>query len=389
MQRLLDAGNGVALVGEHTCRRARGFRRFEAGPRFGERGRRVGERALRVGTGGRLAVAGFLGRVLGALARIERVVQGEPVVALVDGLVGAAQRVLGGGELVVRVEVGAGRFGRVDRALGLLDLFLRRFTARGGRREDRGEGCQRRRAGAQTRETSRAHPFKYTCRCSTMKELSVGDRPREKLLRHGAAALGDNELVALVLGQGSRGADALQVANRLLAAHGGAHGLARSTVDELTRSAGIGPARAAQIVAAVELGRRTLARAPHARQRLANPREAAAYLLPQYGARPVEQFGLVLLDSKHRVLQTRVLSSGTLNTSIVEPREVFREAAIGSAAAIVVFHNHPSGDPTPSPEDVELTRRLAAAGVLMGIDLLDHLVLGDVRYYSFKEMGHL
>jgi DNA repair protein RadC len=97
----------------------------------------------------------------------------------------------------------------------------------------------------------------------------------------------------------------------------------------------------------------------------------------------------VLLDSKHRVTQTRVLVSGTLNTSIVEPREVFREAALGSAAAIVVFHNHPSGDPTPSPEDVELTRRLAAAGVLMGIDLVDHLVLGDVRYYSFKEMGQL
>jgi DNA repair protein RadC len=222
-----------------------------------------------------------------------------------------------------------------------------------------------------------------------MKELSLDDRPREKLLRHGAAALGDNELVALVLGQGSRSGDALQQANRLLAAHGGVHGLARCTADELTRVAGMGRARAAQIVAAVELGRRTLVRAPHARVRLANPRDAAAYLLPRFGARPVEQFGLVLLDSKHRVTQTRVIVSGTLNTSIVEPREVFREAALGSAAAIVVFHNHPSGDPNPSPDDVELTRRLAAAGALMGIDLVDHLVLGDVRYYSFKEMGQL
>jgi DNA repair protein RadC len=222
-----------------------------------------------------------------------------------------------------------------------------------------------------------------------MKELSIDDRPREKLLRHGAAALGDNELVALVLGQGSRQGGALDVANALLAAHGGVHGLARCTADELTRVAGIGRARAAQIVAAVELGRRTLVRAPQARLRLANPRDAAAYLLPRFGARPVEQFGLVLLDSKHRVTQTRVLVSGTLNTSIVEPREVFREAALGSAAAIVVFHNHPSGDPSPSPEDVELTRRLAAAGALMGIDLVDHLVLGDVRYYSFKEAGQL
>ena len=222
-----------------------------------------------------------------------------------------------------------------------------------------------------------------------MKELSLDDRPREKLLRHGAAALGDNELLALVIGQGSRTGDALQLANALLARHGGVHGLARCSADELTRVAGVGRARAAQVVAAVELGRRTLVRSPHARLRLGNPREAAAFLLPRYGARPVEQFGLVLLDSKHRVMQTRVLVSGTLNTSIVEPREVFREAALGSAAAIVVFHNHPSGDPTPSPEDVELTRRLAAAGALMGIDLVDHLVLGDVRYYSFKEMGQL
>jgi DNA repair protein RadC len=222
-----------------------------------------------------------------------------------------------------------------------------------------------------------------------MKELSVDDRPREKLLRHGAASLGDNELVALVIGQGSRQRGALSVANDLLTAHGGVHGLARCIPDELARVAGVGRARAAQIVAAVELGRRTLARAPQARLRLANPRDAAAYLLPRFGARPVEQFGLVLLDSKHRVTRTTVLVSGTLNTSIVEPREVFREAALGSAAAIVVFHNHPSGDPAPSPEDVELTRRLAAAGELMGIDLVDHLVLGDVRYYSFKEMGQL
>jgi DNA repair protein RadC len=222
-----------------------------------------------------------------------------------------------------------------------------------------------------------------------MKELSLDDRPREKLLRHGAASLGDNELLALVVGQGSRNGDALQLANALLARHGGVHGLARCSADELTGVAGVGRARAAQVVAAVELGRRTLVRSPTARLRLGNPREAAAFLLPRFGARPVEQFGLVLLDSKHRVTQTRVLVSGTLNTSIVEPREVFREAALGSAAAIVVFHNHPSGDPTPSPEDVELTRRLAAAGALMGIDLVDHLVLGDVRYYSFKEMGQL
>ena len=174
-----------------------------------------------------------------------------------------------------------------------------------------------------------------------MKELSASDRPREKLLRHGVAALGDNELIALVLGSGGRRAGALALANELLATRGGLHGLVRSTCDELARVAGIGRARAAQIVAALELGRRTLAHAPSARVQIRSPREAASYLMPAFGSRPVEQFGVVLLDTKHRVIRTAVLAVGTLNTTIVEPRDVFREAAVGRAAAIVVFHNHP------------------------------------------------
>jgi len=222
-----------------------------------------------------------------------------------------------------------------------------------------------------------------------MKELSPDDRPREKLLCHGAAALGDNELVALVIGNGSRRGSALAVANDVLAAHGGLHGLTRCTCDDLVRVVGIGRARAAQVVAAVELGRRTLARGPSARVRIGGPQDAAAFLMPRFGGRGVEQLGIVLLDTKHRVLRTAVLAIGTLNSSAVQPREVFREAAIGGAAAIVVFHNHPSGDPTPSPDDRELTRRLVAAGRLMGIDVIDHLVLGDTRYWSFKESRDL
>jgi len=222
-----------------------------------------------------------------------------------------------------------------------------------------------------------------------MKDLSPGDRPREKLRRHGAAALGDNELVALVLGSGCAGAGSLAVANALLAARGGLHGLLRSTGDDLARVAGVGAAKAAQLLAALELGRRTLAHAPGARVRLRSPRDAAAYLMPAFGSRPVEQFGVVLLDTKHRVLRTTVVAVGTLNATVVEPRDVYREAMLGAAAAVVVFHNHPSGDPSPSPDDVELTRRLAAAGALIGIDLVDHIVLGDARYCSFKELGNL
>jgi DNA repair protein RadC len=222
-----------------------------------------------------------------------------------------------------------------------------------------------------------------------MGKLSPDDRPREKLARHGATALGDNELLAAILGSGCRRTDALAIANELLAMRGGVHGLVRSTCDDLARVAGIGRAKSAQVLAAVELGRRTLAHAPSARVQLRTPREAAAYLLPQFGSRPVEQFGLVLLDTKHRVLRATVLAVGSLNATGVQPREVFREAALGAAAFVVMFHNHPSGDPSPSPDDVELTRRLVAAGVVMGIEVVDHIILGDVRYWSFKEMGQL
>jgi len=216
-----------------------------------------------------------------------------------------------------------------------------------------------------------------------MKNLSPDDRPREKLRSHGAAALGDNELVALVIGHGSRGGDALTMANALLAAHGGLHGLTRCTVDDCRRIPGIGAARASQIVAAVELGRRALARAA-ARLQIRNAADAAAYLMPRFAGREVEQFGVVLLDMKHRVIRTATLATGTLNSTVVEPRDVYRPAVAAGAAAIVAFHNHPSGDPTPSPEDVDLTRRLAAAGMLIGIDLVDHLILGDRRYWSFN-----
>jgi DNA repair protein RadC len=222
-----------------------------------------------------------------------------------------------------------------------------------------------------------------------MKAVAEHDRPREKLARVGAGALGDNELVALVLGQGQPRTSVLDVANTVLTAAGGVAGLARSTHDDLTRIRGIGAARAAQVLAAVELGRRSVVQAARDRAQMASPRTVAEYLMPQYGNRNVEQFGVLLLDTKHRVLRSTVLSVGTLDASIVHPREVFREAVAGGAAAIVLFHNHPSGDPEPSREDTRLTERLIAAGVLMGIDVLDHVILGDARYFSYREKGTL
>jgi DNA repair protein RadC len=222
-----------------------------------------------------------------------------------------------------------------------------------------------------------------------MRRLQPDDRPREKLLRLGATALGDNELVALLVGVGTRRADALAIATDLLAAHGGLHGLARAGADQLMHEPGFGAARAARVIAALELGRRTFAHPPGARVQIRGPRDAAAYLLPRFGSTEVERCGVLMLDAKHRVFRTCVLTVGTNNAAVLEPRDVFREAARSSATAIVVFHTHPSGDPTPSPDDVALTRRLRAAGVLLGIDVVDHLVLGDMTYVSFKESRQL
>ncbi|MFO7695261.1 MAG: DNA repair protein RadC [Vicinamibacterales bacterium] len=222
-----------------------------------------------------------------------------------------------------------------------------------------------------------------------MTQPSSRDRPREKLGRLGVGALGDSELLALVLGSGTRRAGALALAALVLEHAGGLHGLPACTGDELRRIPGVGAARAAQVLASVELGRRTLLRQPADRPQLLTPGEVATHLLPEFGARPVEQFGIVLLDTKHRLIRTSVLTVGTLDRSVVHPREVFREAASARAAGIVLFHNHPSGDPTPSADDVSLTRRLVAAGELMGIDVLDHLVLTATRYVSLREIGRL
>ena len=222
-----------------------------------------------------------------------------------------------------------------------------------------------------------------------MKDVAPADRPREKLDRLGPAALGDNELLAIVLGNGCRGATSLDVANEILVTLGGLHGTVRAGTAALARVPGIGLARARQVVAALELGRRSLGPAPAARLLMRTPRDVAGLLLPVYGARPVEHFGVVLLDTRHRVLRTSVLAVGGLNSTVVQPREVFREAALGSAAALVAFHNHPSGDPSPSPDDVELTRRLVSAGSIIGVEVVDHIILGDARYCSLREMGQL
>ena len=217
---------------------------------------------------------------------------------------------------------------------------------------------------------------------------STSERPREKLERLGLVAMTDAELVAIVLGHGMAGWSAHQLAHLLLEQAAGIHGVTRMTRDQLCQMPGIGTAQASRVLASVELGRRTLTQRPTERPQFLTPRIAAGHLLPKYGAHPVERFGVVLLDTKHRLLRTHIVTEGTIDSSLAHPREVFRVAVGGGAACVMVFHNHPSGDPTPSRADHALTHRLVRAGAIVGVPLVDHLVLADGVYWSFQE-NHL
>lgn len=234
-------------------------------------------------------------------------------------------------------------------------------------------------------EHERAHHAAASAPRRALRGVAPGDRPREKLLGRGAAALADHELVAVVLGAGVHRRDVLTVAAQVVGASGGLAGLATSAPERLMREPGVGPTRAARLLAALELGRRALAPRVASRARVATPAAVAAYLAPDHSRHREERFGVLPLDTKHRVVRAVPISQGTLDASLVHPREVFRAAAEHSAAAIVLFHNHPSGDPSPSVDDVQLTRRLVDAGELMGIAVVDHVVLGDGCWHSLRE----
>ena len=217
-----------------------------------------------------------------------------------------------------------------------------------------------------------------------MRGLAAQDRPREKLARAGAGSLGDNELIAVLLGTGMRSRDALAVAQDVLVAARNAGGLTRLGVDELVRVPGVGASRAARVLAAVEIGRRTVMQEAGERPQLSTPEAVGRYLLPLFGGHREERFGVVMLDAKNRLIRAELISVGTVSASLAHPREVFRAATVASASSIAVFHNHPSGDPRPSDDDVTLTRQLVGAGDVMGIQLVDHIILGDGRWFSFR-----
>lgn len=198
-------------------------------------------------------------------------------------------------------------------------------------------------------------------------------------------ALRDDEALALVLRTGRAGENVLALAQRLIDEAGGLRGLAALEATELERIPGIGPARAATVLAAIEIGRRAQRPRLWLGEPLASPVEAATHFRARTALRLREEFHVVLLDTKHRVIGHRVVSVGTLQASLVHPREVFRPAIQLGAASILAGHNHPSGDPTPSDEDRAVTQRLEEVGVWVGIPLVDHLVLGDQSFWSFAE----
>jgi DNA repair protein RadC len=211
--------------------------------------------------------------------------------------------------------------------------------------------------------------------------------PRERLDAVGAEVLSDAELVALLLRTGARGESAERVGAGLLALHGGLAGLARAGAAELRRAPGVGPAKSATLQAALELGRRLAGRRLAPGDAIRSPADVHRHFHPRLRDAPCERFLVLLLDGRHRVVREVQTSQGTLTASLVHPREVFRPALREAAAAVVLVHNHPSGDPTPSREDREITERLVRAGDLLGIPVLDHVVVAEQGYVSLREEG--
>jgi DNA repair protein RadC len=213
----------------------------------------------------------------------------------------------------------------------------------------------------------------------------MADRPRERLDALGPEALSDAELLALVLRTGGRGGDAQVLAQRLLSAHGGLAGVARAAPADLVETAGVGPAKRGALVAAVEIGRRLAAGRLDAGAPIRGPADVFHHFHPRLRHAAQERFFVVLLDGRHRLIRHELVSVGTLTASLVHPREVFSPALRASAAAVILVHNHPSGDPTPSREDRDITDRLARAGEILGIPVLDHVVVAERGYSSLRE----
>ncbi|MCM3692257.1 RadC family protein [Neobacillus niacini] len=222
-----------------------------------------------------------------------------------------------------------------------------------------------------------------------IRDFPQDERPRERFIQNGPESLSNHELIAILLRTGTKDESVLQLSNRLLTNFEGLRLLKAATLEEMTEIKGIGQAKAIQILAAVEIGRRIANLNYTDRYVIRSPEDGANYVMNDMRFLSQEHFVCLYLNTKNQVLHKQTIFIGSLNASIVHPREVFREALKRSAASIICLHNHPSGDPAPSREDIEVTKRLVECGKMLGIDVLDHLIIGENKFVSLKEKGYL
>jgi len=220
-----------------------------------------------------------------------------------------------------------------------------------------------------------------------IKELPSSERPRERLREYGPGSLSSSELLAIILRTGTASENVLSLAGRMLVRFGGLAGLARASFGELCAERGVGQAKAAQLKAALELGRRLVSTKPDERAVVHSPQDVANLLMAEMGFLDQEQLRVVLLNNKNHVISIAEVYRGSVSTSLIRTSEVFREAVRENCPAIIVVHNHPSGDPTPSSEDIRVTEQIVEAGKVLDIEVLDHLIIGQQRFVSLKEQG--
>lgn len=216
-------------------------------------------------------------------------------------------------------------------------------------------------------------------------DLPVNERPRERLLRYGAEGLSNSELLAIILRTGIKNENIMNLSSRLLAQSGGLNGLLSLSLEEIMSLKGLGEAKASQIIAIGELSKRFKSYKAGEQYKINQPKDVANLVMEEMKSFKEEHLRVVMLNTKNIVISSKDVSIGSLNSSIVHPREIFAEAIKKNSASIVICHNHPSGDPTPSSEDIQVTHRIKECGKLLGIDLLDHIIIGDGIYVSLKE----
>lgn len=221
----------------------------------------------------------------------------------------------------------------------------------------------------------------------SLKEIPIEERPTERLIKYGAEVLSNSELLAILIRTGTKSESAIALAQRIISTNEGLKFISSSTLQELSSFKGIGEAKASQIKAAIELGRRLRNYRTDNKLKIGRPQDAIDILMEDMRYLKKEHLRVIFLNTKNIVIDIKDLSIGSLSSSVVHPREIFSEAIRKSSSSIIICHNHPSGDPTPSNEDVNITKRLDEVGKIIGIDLLDHLIIGDGNYISLKEKG--